>query len=69
MHRRICVHAARAASWLGWLVTGAIRVPVPVALAALVAGGIVDRLDAAGTDVDARNIRRLGDPASWRDTR
>ena len=27
------------ASWLGWLATGAIRVPVPVALAALVLAG------------------------------
>ena len=35
MHRRICVPAARHGSWLRWLVTGTIRVPVPVALAAL----------------------------------
>ena len=57
------------ASWLRWLVTGTIRVPVPVALAALLLVALWIAVDAAGTDVDARNIRRHGDPASWRDTR
>ena len=57
-------------SRLRWLVTGTIRVPVPVALAALLLVALwIGDIDASGTDVDARHIRATADPASWRDTR
>ena len=40
MRRRICVRAARMRSRLRWLVTSTIRVPVPVALAALLLAAV-----------------------------